>query len=370
MRKKLIVACFPHPNEDQNPYLQRMYSGLGPFGINVVDGARFNSSWLSQNKGLVKIIHFHWPSYYYSDPSLLRFTAKVGVFTARLVLARILGYKIIWTIHNLFPHEMNYRFLHFMARFSLAQICDAMLIHFEGARSDIKKHFFRQRRIYLVPHPNYIGEYPNSTTKGEARRYLGLSGKSFVYLVFGLMRRYKGLEEVIAAFKGISSPDQNQEVLVIAGNDSSGVSGELRELIGDRKNIHLYPRYIPNDEVSMFFNAADAVVLPYRKVYTSGIAILALSFGKLVVAPRQGGLPELINDRVGLLFDDRLYTLEDTMKSIRMYDADQAEAVILTEVRKYDGVHIWPHLARILYQITGYEYEFDGFRVGDGATSQ
>ena len=63
-------------------------------------------------------------------------------------------------------------------------------------------------------------------------------------------------------------------------------------------------KFIPDEEVQVFFHAADVVILPYRAVLTSGSAILAISFGKPVVAPALGLITDLIRDgEDGLLYD-------------------------------------------------------------------
>jgi glycosyltransferase involved in cell wall biosynthesis len=58
--------------------------------------------------------------------------------------------------------------------------------------------------------------------------------------------------------------------------------------------LHLHLRHIADDEVASFFVAADAVALPYHHVYKSGVLLMALSYGRPVVATRVGGLAEVV----------------------------------------------------------------------------
>jgi len=69
--------------------------------------------------------------------------------------------------------------------------------------------------------------------------------------------------------------------------------------------ISLYLRYIEDNEVQVFFNACDIVVLPYLNILTSGAAVLALSFGRPVIAPDKGCIPELLNETMAFLYHNQ-----------------------------------------------------------------
>lgn len=57
--------------------------------------------------------------------------------------------------------------------------------------------------------------------------------------------------------------------------------------------ILLFPNYIPNDQIQYFINAADLIVLPFKKINNSGSLILALGFNKCVLAPSFPQIVEL-----------------------------------------------------------------------------
>ena len=60
---------------------------------------------------------------------------------------------------------------------------------------------------------------------------------------------------------------------------------------------------VPDDRMQVYLRAADAVVLPYRDVLTSGSAILAMTFGQPVIAPAIGCLPESLGSEGTILYD-------------------------------------------------------------------
>ena len=81
--------------------------------------------------------------------------------------------------------------------------------------------------------------------------------------------------------------------------------------------------------MQIYFNASDACVLPYRRVTTSGAALLAYSFGKPIVAPAIGPFPDLITPERGVLFHPDKGDLTDALCRVRELDAAQASAAAL-----------------------------------------
>ena len=121
-----------------------------------------------------------------------------------------------------------------------------------------------------------------------------------MFLAFGMVRPYKQVPALVETFRAVAGPDDR---LVVAGNPNRDwLERAVRERAGDDPRVRLDLRFVPDDEVGDYFAAADAVVLPYRDVLTSGSAVLAMSFGRAVVAPRIGCLPWQVGDG-GVLYD-------------------------------------------------------------------
>ena len=92
--------------------------------------------------------------------------------------------------------------------------------------------------------------------------------------------------------------------LVIAGRPvGTTIETDLRAAAAGDARISLHLRAIPDDEMQLYLRACDAMVLPFRDVLTSGSAILAMSFGRAVIAPRLGCLPETLTDDAAILYD-------------------------------------------------------------------
>jgi glycosyltransferase involved in cell wall biosynthesis len=137
-----------------------------------------------------------------------------------------------------------------------------------------------------------------------AKKTLGLNGP--VMLFFGFVRQYKGLEYLLRAMPEVL---RNVQVkLLIVGEFWEDKEPYLKtieelELQGD---VVVVDRYVPNEEVGLYFSAADVVVLPYVDATQSAIVSLAYAFGKPVITTHVGGLPEVVrNGETGLVVPPR-----------------------------------------------------------------
>jgi glycosyltransferase involved in cell wall biosynthesis len=151
-------------------------------------------------------------------------------------------------------------------------------------------------------------------SKKEARKKLGLPEVAFIALIFGTHREGKDYQTAIEAAKmSKSKPYLLFAGPLISGNDPD----ELLREVGYEKAIS-WKRYYPDDEVSLIFDACDAVVLPYAKGYTkgSGVLLQACKFGKPVIASDTGHLADFVNrHKMG-----ELYIPGDPMSLADIYD--------------------------------------------------
>jgi glycosyltransferase involved in cell wall biosynthesis len=121
----------------------------------------------------------------------------------------------------------------------------------------------------------------------------------------GQIKDVKGLDILIEAFPEVARKVP-EVTLLIAGRpwktDFSAYQTLINRLgINDKCVLHI--RYIPNDQLPSYFAAADIVVLPYRKIYQSGVILLAMSSRRAVVVSDIPGMTEMITDEQnGYLF--------------------------------------------------------------------
>lgn len=278
------VAPFPH-RVAGNPYCELLYGRLRMLGVDVEPDAEMSVGWIFRNRRRVAVLHLHWPEYYSRGPAGAVTMRGLAGFLACLALAKGLGYRIVWTIHNALPHEPHAADR--LVCWLLMRIARTV-VHSRAARRALPPG---GPLPMVVPHGNYVGAYPDTVSRDEARRRLALDAADRVFLCFGQVRPYKGAADLVQTLRAIDDPRLR---LVIAGRAPVGADAEaLRALAAADPRVRLDLRFIPDDEVQVFFRAADFVVLPYRQVLTSGAAILALSFGRPLVVPRMGCLQDL-----------------------------------------------------------------------------
>ena len=156
---------------------------------------------------------------------------------------------------------------------------------------------------------------------------------------------------MIDAFIGLHDP---QADLIIAGDaDLPDYRVRLENIAGEHPAIHLISDHIPDEELQVYFNAADACVLPYRRATTSGAALLAFSFGKPIVAPALGPFPSLIDGDNGVLFHPENGDLGAAMRQVRLLDPERASAAAYAVAVERDWLAIGAQHAALYRQVAG-----------------
>ena len=305
----LRLASFP-PVISTNPYQRLLYGALARCGVELVDGARFDLGWLRRARHRVDTLHFHWPeSYYRYDGRLTRFGlplsyVRLVLMTIRLRAARMYGYRIVWTVHQVVPHETTSRRLDRAAARTLARSCDA-LVALDEETADRARECLGEgpaRKLTVVPHGFYVGVYPKGRTADEVRATLGIQPGWTVALCFGLLRAYKDIGLLLDAFRLTDLP---RTALVIAG---PAIDDEVGRVIGRAAaadpRIRPLLEFIPDEQVAELFNAADIAVVARSDGGTSGSSALSLSLGTPLVAARTRASEALLGgESAGWLFE-------------------------------------------------------------------
>lgn len=276
-----------------NPYIQLLYEPIRDMGHEVIE---FQNPWLAPQHN-IDVLHIHWlEQIFWQSKNTLRSMSICSVALLRtLDCFKKRGVKIVWTIHNIKPHEMTWQ-RQIVWRVLLSQYLprvDTAITMTEAARTLVLSNFpvLRKKPVAVIPHGHYRNAYPNDIDRGTARQRLRLPRDAVVLLFFGMVRRYKNVSLLIDVFKRVRNDCTH---LVIAGPCSDeDLSGELVAATSNHPNIKLFLGAIGTAEVQVYMNAADMVVLPFRDILNSGSAMLALSFNRPLLVPRRGSLPEL-----------------------------------------------------------------------------
>jgi glycosyltransferase involved in cell wall biosynthesis len=271
--------------------------------VNVFDGMDYNNpfTWLSayrflkQQKPDVIILQW-WTSSVAHMHTLLKLFANLTCKP-----------KIIIEFHevvdpfeeSIFPIRVYSKFTGKLLRKNL----NAYITHSESDRELVAQRYnINPASIYVVPHGLY-DQYGSPLDNDKAKRQLSVE-EEFVILSFGLIRKYKGVTHLIKAFEQLPGEILQKSRLLIVGE----IWDDRKEIMDQiaaspfKDKITLLDEYIPDDRVSLYFSAADVVVLPYMRASQSGIAHIAMVFGKPVVVSRVGGLQESMADYNGTFF--------------------------------------------------------------------
>ena len=281
-------------SENGNPYTRLLYEGMEAEANVKVDG--FTMFEPLQRR--YDVWHVHWPEDFLSYPS--KGDAYFYV-TAELLLfawARLWGTRLVWTVHDLGPHESYHPWLEALFWPFFLPMVDGIISLSETAREEAYDRFPVLRSVpsAIVPHGHYRTAYPDPVPKAEARRRFDLDPEVPVALFVGRIRPYKNVEALIRAFRDW---DRSKARLVVAGNPvSDALAGRIRASADGDARVRTDLRFIAEDDMPGLIATADLVVLPYETIMHSGSALLALSFDRPVLVPDRGAMTDL-QQRVG-----------------------------------------------------------------------
>ena len=278
--KILKVLMNPGPDKlTDNPCLLLLFSEVMRHGVKI-------SSYHKKKDLLSRpdVIHIHFPEWFVRWKRPWLAPLDVVAIWGLLWLARRRGAVLVWTGHDLEPHELSRpRLWRAYNRFFISQV-DLLISFSEGATSLLVERHPRLARVstVVVPHGHYRDYYTAQPQAATLRQELKLDDRP-VLLCFGLIRPYKNLPGIIRAWRQLSEP---RPQLVIAGRPmGSEIAEAIEQEAGDSTDVHLLLRFIHGDEVPTIFATADVVLMPYmaRSALNSGVAHLALSLSRPAV---------------------------------------------------------------------------------------
>jgi D-inositol-3-phosphate glycosyltransferase len=265
-------------------------------------------------------------------------------------IARALRRRRIRTVailHNMLPHE-RHPGDRWLSRLFLAS-CDGFVVMSAAVERDARA-LGTSAPIERIEHPTY-DLFGSALPADEARRKLGLPPGDPVLLFFGFIRKYKGLDILLASMPAVVErlPDIR---LVVAGEsyDAMDESFEFVRRHGLEQHVRFDLAYISADAVPAYFGAADVVVQPYRSATQSGVAQIAFHFEKPLIVTDVGGLAEVVrHERAGFVVPPaNAPALADAI--IRFFEEDWRDrltAGVRSEKTKYSWDRLYDALARL-----------------------
>jgi len=260
--------------------------------------------------------------------------------------------KVLFICDNVIPHERRPGDVLF-TRYAFRQ-ADYFVVQSNAVEKDLLANF-PGVKYRNVPHPVY-DLFGAPLAKDEARRRLGITQKR-VILYFGYVRQYKGLMVLIDAMKLIGDSANMADTLLLAVGECYDDETRYRDRIralGLEQRIRFVSDYVPNDQVQLYFSAADVVALPYLSATQSGITQIAYSFDKPVIATNVGGLAEVVLD------EETGYVVEPNSpaalaNAVERFYRDNRETAFVANVRREKQKYSWENLVRQIEALVGNE---------------
>lgn len=347
-----VTVIFLPDSTEYNPYQQNLADALDE-DVVLGEGTRLLPILFAVRSAEdAPVIHFHWLDPYIYETSGPRTAVLLFLTVLQLVVVRLMGVPVVWTVHNVLSHESRYPrlerwFKHVFVRFGF---CAHVFVHCENAADRLVEECALpervRRRITVVPHGHYVDNYENEVSREEARRELGYDGNERVFLFFGQIKPYKGVVHLVETFASIDDPDYR---LLIVGNPSDDATArELEARTDGDDRVRSVLRFVPDGDIQLYMNAADAVVLPYTEITTSGSAVLVMSFGRAVIVPRMGCVPELLDEEGALMYPpDADAGLRDALTEAKRRDLLSMGGHNVRRVRRYDWGTVAERTARV-----------------------
>jgi beta-1,4-mannosyltransferase len=283
-----VLAAPAFKTAHLNPYCSLLYAEMERLGAQVKEFSIYRVF-----PRRFDILHVHWPEFFISQKNFFKAFLGSILLLWECKWGRWLGARIVWTAHNTYSHNRTHPRSERLFWRAFTRLVDGFIcLSEQGFREIRHAHLALQGLPSLViPHGHYRGEYQRDLDRSEARSRLGLPADAKVLLFFGTIAPYKNVIGLIRVFQEL--PDSKLR-LIVAGTCADPVlKAGIIDAAREDARISLRLDFVPGNEVQVYFQASDLVVLPFVEIFNSGSALLALSFDRPLLAPHLGSIPEL-----------------------------------------------------------------------------
>ena len=196
--------------------------------------------------------------------------------------------RVVSIVHNATPHEQG-KLDKTLSNYFFNRNTHCIALS-NAVKNDIQANYPEIKTKVLL-HPVYE-HFGDAVDRGEAAEKLNLDPSKKYLLFFGLIRDYKGLDQLLLAMK-----DLDDDIHLLVAGEVYGSFDKHKAIIKEHQlesRVHLNLNYISDEMVKYYFSLSSTVVLPYKSGTQSGIIAIAKHFNKPIVATDVGGLSEFI----------------------------------------------------------------------------
>jgi glycosyltransferase involved in cell wall biosynthesis len=287
-----------------NPYQALLYKAIKETHGNYATGfspAQLTKEYLDSKSKTSRILHLHWLHPFY-DASNIK---TVHLFIETLAHARKLGYTLVWTAHNLMPHDITPEVepAHLMVRQAVLDMFDTIITHDKKTLSALAEKFSVDiNKCHIAPHGLYKRTLPDKpAVRSAVRQHLGIDRERFTVLLAGRIRGYKGIERALNIFLNGRKFLTQSCTLIVAGHpDDKEIDAQIQAAAISDSQIKYVRGNISDEELEALFIASDICLLPYEKSATSGLAFLSISYKTPLITSKLPAFESFVKEGMAL----------------------------------------------------------------------
>ena len=263
-------------------------------------------------------------------------------------IAKLLRMHIVLTVHDVVSLAGGATRKRVFAGW-LYRFADRIIVHNRASLVELEEMGIPSAQIAVIPHGHSLPG-PNSVRQqAAARDQLGIAQSARVLLFFGQIKDTKGLDILIEALPRVIE-EVPETLLVIAGRPWKTGFERFEALIDRcqvRGSCHLQIGYVPDDMASAYYAAADIVVLPYRRIYQSGVLLMAMSYARPVVVSDLPGMTEVVTDgENGYVFNSESKDDLAQVLTRALLDEGRRSRISAAALQYIQDNHDWNHIGR------------------------
>lgn len=274
--------------------------------------------------GHFDVFHVHWPeTLITANNPVKRWRRRVLtlLFALRLLLFRK---PVVRTWHNLDRPEGLSRFDYFLLDlFDRATTLRIILNPLSELPDD--------KAAALIPHGHYRDWY---RAEPDDEAIAGRVG------YVGLIRRYKGVETLLQAFRGLA--DERASLHVAGKPSNPELIQQLTDLAADDPRISFDLHFLDDEEFTANIRRSSIVALPYHHMHNSGTVLAVLSLDRPALVPDNPMNRSLATEVGG----GWLYYFEDELTTEALSEALQAVTQTPPQGRPNLDARGWPESGR------------------------
>lgn len=290
-----------------NPYQALLYDTVGEFGTAttpIVNSWSFDKLLRVASQTERLIIHVHWTSFVLSGVESREVALhKIADLREKIERLRSGGAAIVWTLHNIVPHDTRFPDLELEVEQFLADTADVIHALSYGSLEVMDQYLTVDRsKVIVVPHPNYTRAYEDFVSREDARLAFGIDPDERVYVLLGALKRYKGLPRLLEAFDQFCAEDPSIPRRLLIGGMPDKDDHEVTDFVAaceKHPRVLIEAKKIASNFVHYYMRAADVGYAAYTRMLNSGAVLLYQSFDLPVITLDNPALWESMTDDIG-----------------------------------------------------------------------